>query len=168
MSENKKLFSSLLVAVIVGAIALSVAGCAKQSNGAQTGNPPTVTTDNGQPSSGPNQQQAQTNGQPSTQNQSQAQNSGQPDRHFNPQQMQTNMQKALSGLVSKGTISQDQADKVVQLFANYKRGQGQNPLDGLVANGTLTQAQANAVRQAMPHPQGARMGSSSSGQTTPQ
>lgn len=71
------------------------------------------------------------------------------------------MKKALSGLVSKGTITQAQADKVIQLFANNKPGQGgqkgqggQSPLDQLVTDGTLTQDQLKAVQQALPHPQG--------------
>jgi len=75
--------------------------------------------------------------------------------------MQADMKKALSGLVSKGTITQAQADKVIQLFANNKPGQGgqmgqggQNSLDQLVTSGTLTQDQLKAVQQVLPQPQG--------------
>ncbi len=107
-------------------------------------------------------------------------------RQFNPQQMQGNIKTALTSLVSKGTITQDQSDKVVQAYAqalanrqqasNHQQasgqqasGQRQNPiLTQLVSNGTLTQTQATAVNQAisqaMPH---RRPGVATSGQTSP-
>jgi competence protein ComGC len=104
--------------------------------------------------------------------------------------MQANIKTALASLVSKGTITQAQADQVAQAYANRQQGSGQqssgqqssgqqgsgqqgsghrqNPiLAKLVSNGTLTQDQANAInqaiRQAMPH---RSPGASTSGQTT--
>jgi competence protein ComGC len=149
--------------VLAAAIAVSVVGCANKSSQqpASSTNPP-VTTNNGQ-----------TSGQPSGQSTQSTGAQGQ----FNPQQMQTNIKNALTGLVSKGTITQDQANAVVQAYAqasanrqqgsgqhgSYQRGSGQqgtgqrqNPiLTPLVSNGTLTQAQATAIgqaiRQTMPH-----------------
>lgn len=82
------------------------------------------------------------------------------------------MKEALSELVAKGTITQDQADKVAQAYAsstpdpgqgqgqaagsdqNTEPGQRKGPLDELMADGTLTQSQADAITQAMPRPQG--------------
>ncbi|MGD0153520.1 MAG: hypothetical protein ABSC17_07125, partial [Thermacetogeniaceae bacterium] len=106
------------------------------------------------------QQQAQTGVTTSSQSvQQQPGANGQPAG--NSQTMQADMKKALSGLVSKGTITQAQADKVIQLFANNKPGQGgqmgqggQNSLDQLVTSGTLTQDQLKAVQQVLPQPQG--------------
>jgi polyhydroxyalkanoate synthesis regulator phasin len=102
---------------------------------------------------------------------------------YNPQQMQNNIKTALASLVSKGTITQAQANQVVQSYAkrqpssNHQPGSGyqqasgqrQNPiLTQLVSNGTLTQTQATAVNQAisqaMPH---RRPGVATSGQTSP-
>lgn len=152
MSKSKWVISSVLVVALVAATGLGAAGCAKNSNVGQNGSAPSVTTENAQSSSS-DQQQAQANGQSAG--------------NFNPQQMQANIKSALSGLVSKGTITQAQADKVVQLFANNKPGQGQDQFAQLVANGTLTQDQANAVKQALPGPQD-RTGSPGTGQTSNQ
>jgi polyhydroxyalkanoate synthesis regulator phasin len=155
MFKNKTILLMLLAVVIAGAIAMGVVGCANKS-GVQPagGTNPSVTTNNGQPSGQPNQSNGTT-------------------RQFNPQQMQANVKNALAGLVTAGTITQDQANKVVQAYANrpqssgqhgsYQQGTGQqstgqrqNPmLTPLVSNGTLTQAQATAIEQAiraaMPH-----------------
>jgi polyhydroxyalkanoate synthesis regulator phasin len=105
--------------------------------------------------------------------------------------MENNIKTAMASLVSSGTITQAQSDKVVQAytqsFANRQQnsqqgsgqqgsgyqqgsGQGQNPiLTQLVSNGTLTQSQADAVNQAirktMPNH---RTGGSTSGPTTTQ
>jgi polyhydroxyalkanoate synthesis regulator phasin len=168
VSKRKAVLLLLLAVVFAAAIAVGVVGCANKSQ------PAAVTPS----TNGGSAQPAQPNGS---------------QRQFNPQQMQGNIKTALSSLVSKGTITQDQSDKVVQAyaqsFANRQQGSGQqgsgqpgsgqqasgqrqNPiLTPLVSNGTLTQSQANAVdqaiRQAMPH-NGRRPGVSTSGQTTTQ
>jgi polyhydroxyalkanoate synthesis regulator phasin len=90
--------------------------------------------------------------------------------------MQASIKQTLAGLVSNGTITQDQSDKVVQAYAqafakrsqgsgqhgSYQQGSGQqgsgqqmsgqrqNPIMApLVSNGTITQDQANAINQAI-------------------
>lgn len=189
MSKGKQFWSSAMVLMITAAVALVIAGCANKTNGVQGSTAPTVTTENGQ-SGGSSDQQQPANGQSST-GSNQAPANGQSSGRPNPQQMQANIQKALAGLVSKGTITQTQADKVIQVYAtnlssrqpssqssnqssnqssaNHQRGQRPNPLAALVTNGTLTQNQANAVetaiRQAFPHPNGTGTGS---GQTSQQ
>jgi polyhydroxyalkanoate synthesis regulator phasin len=170
VSKSKVVWLSLLAAVIAVAIAVGVVGCASKTQPAAS---------------------APSTSAPSTSGVStQAGNGSQV--HFNPQQMQANVKAALTSLVSNGTITQDQSDKVVQAYAQslanrqqasgqqasgqqasgqQASGQRQNPIIvKLVSNGTLTQSQANAVsqaiRQAMPH--GQRPSGSTSGQTTTQ
>jgi polyhydroxyalkanoate synthesis regulator phasin len=171
VSKSKVVWLSLLAAVIAVAIAVGVVGCASKTQPAAS---------------------APSTSAPSTSGVStQAGNGSQV--HFNPQQMQANVKAALTSLVSNGTITQDQSDKVVQAYAqslaNRQQGSNQQQASGqqasgqqasgqrqnpiivkLVSNGTLTQSQANAVsqaiRQAMPH--GQRPSGSTSGQTTTQ
>ena len=165
MSKRKTVLLLLLAVVLAAAIAVGVTGCANKSQPAASA----PSTNGGSAQSG--------------------QSNGSQRPQFNPQQMQANITKALAGLVSNGTITQDQSTKVAQAYANrpqgsgqhgsYQQGSGQqgsgqqgsgqrtNPiLTPLVSNGTITQAQANAIsqaiRQAMPH-QGPRPGGS--GQT---
>ena len=160
MAKNKWLVSSALIASMLVAAGLGLAGCAKNSSVGQTGNAPSVATESGQAAGSSDQQQAQPGVTTSSQSvQQQPGANGQPAG--NSQTMQADMKKALSGLVSKGTITQAQADKVIQLFANNKPGQGgqmgqggQNSLDQLVTSGTLTQDQLKAVQQVLPQPQG--------------
>lgn len=152
MTKSKWLILSLLIVTVVVAAGLGIAGCAKNSGSGQNSGTPSVTTENGQA----------------------AGNSG-------PQQMQTAMKKALAGLVDKGTITQAQADKVLQAFTSNKQGQGQGGGQGqgqggqgqgalaqFVADGTLTQAQANAIQQALPQPSGGPGGPGGPGQTKQQ
>jgi polyhydroxyalkanoate synthesis regulator phasin len=150
--KNKAILLSLLAIVIAAAIGVGVAGCASKSQPAANA--------------------------PST-NGGSAPQSGQSNssHQFNPQQMQASIKTALSSLVTKGTITQDQSDKVVQAYAQafanrqqgsgqqgsgYQQGSGQqgsgqqgasqrsNPIvTQLVSNGTLTQSQADAVNQAI-------------------
>jgi polyhydroxyalkanoate synthesis regulator phasin len=170
VSKSKVVWLSLLAAVIAVAIAVGVVGCASKTQPAASA-PSTSAPSTSAPSTSGNGSQV----------------------HSNPQQMQANVKAALTSLVSNGTITQDQSDKVVQAYAqaltnrqqgtNHQPGSGQpgsgqqasgqrqNPIIvKLVSNGTLTQSQANAVsqaiRQAMPH--GQRPGGSTSGQMTTQ
>ena len=147
MSTSKRVWWTLLAAALLTALVLVASGCGKQpssSTPGSTSTAPSVSTPSSQ--GGPS-------GQPS----------GRPS--FNPQQMQANLSKALSGLVANGTITQAQANQVTQAYAN--RQQGQNPLTALVSNGTLTQAQANAIRQAMGY-HGSGAGGYGSSQTNQQ
>jgi len=158
VSKSKTVLFTLLTVMAAAAIAWGVAGCANKTTGQQTGSAPSVTTNNGQPAAKTGSQSSAQTNQPNS-------------RNFNPQQMQASMQKALAGLVSKGTITQSQADKVVQAYANFKptpgSGQRTNPLDQLVTNGTLTQDQLTAIRQALPH-RAPRSGNTGSGQPSAQ
>ena len=157
MRKSKRWISSLLILTIAAAAGLGLAGCAKNTSGGQNTNAPAVTTDNGQASGSSGQQQAPANGQSAAQS-GQQQAQGKPAGNSGSQQMLANIKKALSGLVSKGTITQDQADKIAQAFSSNKPGQsqggqqGKGPLDTLVANGTLTKSQADAVMQVLPQP----------------
>ncbi len=169
MRKSKWWIPSLLILAIAVVAGLGLAGCAKKTSEGQNSSAPAVTTGNSQTSGSSGQQQAQTNGQqPAQSGQQQAPTSVQittqsgqqqtqaKGKSVGSQQMQASMKKALSGLVSKGTITQDQADKIVQAFTSNKPGQGQaqgggnGPLNTLVANGTLTQSQADAVMQVLP------------------
>lgn len=112
----------------------------------------------------------QSNNSSSTTNQTastQAQSANRP----NAAQMKQRIQDSIKPLVSDGTITQDQADKIVDAMANRPRGNGQNgqnggqntaqnntqssgqnkqrnnPLTNLVSDGVITQAQADAVMQ---------------------
>src|SRR5690606_2868761 len=66
-------------------------------------------------------------------------------------------QDKLDGLVSKGTITKEQADAIKDIAQPLQRGAGVrnivnkvfDPLAHLVASGTITQAQADAVRSAI-------------------
>ncbi len=158
MSKSKVVLLSLLAVVIAAAIAVGVVGCANKAQPAAVTPQPSVSAP---ATSGVSAQSGQ----------------------YNPQQMQNNIKTALASLVSKGTITQAQANQVVQSYAKrqpssnhqpssgYQQGSGQrqNPiLTQLVSNGTLTQTQATAVNQAisqaMPH---RRPGVATSGQTSP-
>ena len=162
MSKSKAVLLSLSALVIAAAISVGVVGCAKSQPAAVTPQPFTSTTQ-------PSATAPSTNGaQPGQPNGSQ--------RQFNSQQMQANIKTALASLVSNGTITQAQANQVVQAYANRQpsssprpaSGQRQSPiLTQMVSNGTLTQTQATAVnqaiRQVMPH---RTSGVSTSGLTT--
>lgn len=90
----------------------------------------------------------------------------------NAAQMQQKMQDDIKPLISDGTITQDQADKIVEAMTNRPRGNGKNnqqnggknshqnkaqsngqiiqrsnPLSKLVSDGVITQAQADTVMQ---------------------
>lgn len=61
----------------------------------------------------------------------------------------------LSELVSAGTITQAEADKVIEYYAKYcfqgkNIGDKVNPLEQLVKDGVLTQAKADAVAKVLP------------------
>lgn len=138
MSKNKK---SVLILFIAALFTLTFAGCqSKNSSAASSSNNTT--------------------------------SSSKKNRSFNSTQMKQKMQNSLKTLVSKGTITQAQADKILtaltantQRFGNRNNQQssqqnGQsgnnqgnynkartNPLDSLVKDGTITQAQADAVMQ---------------------
>jgi hypothetical protein len=103
VSKSKAILLSLLAVVIVAAITVGVAGCANNSQPAA----------NAPSTNGGSAQSGQSNG----------------SHQFNPQQMQASIKTALVGLVTNGTITQDQSDKVVQayaqVFANRQQSSGQ-------------------------------------------
>ena len=90
--------------------------------------------------------------------------------------MQTNLKAKLATLVTAGTITQDQSDKILATFAQEQvtraaefakikamtaterqaymqtiKGKRVNPMSKLVTDGVLTQVQADAIAKAMPH-----------------
>lgn len=102
-----------------------------------------------------------------------ANNNTQSSKRPDPEQMKKRMQDNIKSLVSDGTITQAQADKIVEVMTTNNRkkdSQGNqqnsnsnnnqssnqnnnqnrprnNALNELVSNGTITQAQADAVMQ---------------------
>lgn len=99
-------------------------------------------------------------------NQSSTQSSSRP----NLDQMKKKIQDSIQPLVTAGTITQDQANKIVEAFTTRSNGGGQNrtqnkqqgnnqkngqnrqrnnSLAKLVSDGVITQAQADAVMQKM-------------------
>lgn len=150
--QGKRMLVKILAMAMVALLGLGAAGCAKKSSSTSS------------------------TGKTQTTQQGQTQQSGNRPGSMDPQKMQENIKKALSGLVSKGTITQQQADKVAQALADRgnpsnnpggasnnqansnqgnsdqgggNRGARVNPLTRLMDDGTLTTAQADAIREAI-------------------
>ncbi|AOT72004.1 hypothetical protein [Geosporobacter ferrireducens] len=72
-----------------------------------------------------------------------------------PEQMREGMNNTLQGLVDNGTITKEQAEKIVDAIFSAGRQEGsgmrftQSPFAALVEQGVITQEQADAVMNAM-------------------
>jgi hypothetical protein len=144
MKSKRKIISILIVASMSVAL---FAGCSSKT--ADTSSATNQTTTNGRPGNGNN-------------------------RSFDPAAMKTRYESVLKDLVTAGTITQDQSDKVLEAVTknipnpgskgsnqssdknsqsqNNQAGNGQNrtrnnPLSALVTSGVITQAQADAINQ---------------------
>ncbi|SNS93587.1 hypothetical protein SAMN05446037_102841 [Anaerovirgula multivorans] len=72
----------------------------------------------------------------------------------NPEELKDRMRNSTQGLVNDGTITQEQAEKIVHVFVDIAAsGSGvritPNSLSGLVEQGVITQEQADAVMNAL-------------------
>lgn len=179
MFKRKYIMQALLVVMMVLALAAGAVGCAGQSQptagnsatantdgGGQTDSATVNTTDGGQTGSASENTTGKAAEQP-----------GQLGK-VNDSGLE-HIKKALAGLVTDGTITQDQADKVTQAYSKafadgsmriqggarqQNSGQIQNPiLAPLASNGTLNQNQVNAINKAISQERGPGSGDGGGG-----